>query len=42
MFGEEEYVIDKLKRIHTCANSDDSVSHWVFTLRECGKGNIKI
>lgn len=40
-FGEEEYVISSLKRIHTCANLDDSVNHWVFTLRECGKGNIK-
>lgn len=40
-FGEEEYVIENLKRIHTHANTDDSVSHWTFTLRECGKGNIK-
>ena len=41
IFGEEEYVISSLKRMHTCANSDDSVNHWVFTFRECGKGNIK-
>ena len=40
-YGEEEYVINSLQRIRTCANLDDSVSHWVFTLRECGKGNIK-
>lgn len=40
-YGEEEYVIEKFKRIHTCANTDDSVAHWSFVLRKCGKGNIK-
>lgn len=38
---DKEYAIANIKRVFTHANSDDRVFHWVFTLKECGEGNIK-
>lgn len=40
-FGEEEYIIDNIKRVATHANLDDSVTHWTLNLRDGGNGNIK-
>ena len=39
--GEDEYVINDLKRTFTHANIDDSVTHWSLNLRDGGRGNIK-
>lgn len=39
--GEEEYVISSIQRKTTCANVDDSVTHWTLNLRDGGKGNLK-
>lgn len=41
MLGEEEYVIDSIKRVKTHANIDDSVTYLTLNLRSCGNGNIK-
>ena len=40
-FGEEEYVIDNIRKTSTYANIDDSVTHWALNLRDGGKGIIK-
>lgn len=41
MLGEEEYIISNTQRVSTHANIDDSVTHWILNLHECGSGNIK-
>ena len=41
MLGEDEYVINDLKRVSTHANIDDSITHWSLNLRDGGRGNIK-
>lgn len=38
--GEEEYVIDSIRRIPTHANIDDTVMHWALNLCKAEKGNI--
>jgi len=40
-FGEDELVIDNIKRTITHANKDDSGTHWTLNLRYGGNGNIK-
>ena len=40
-YGEEEYIIEDIKRVFTHANVDDSVMHWTLNLRDGGNGNIK-
>lgn len=40
-FGEEEYVINDIKRTATHANIDDRIMHWTLNLRDGGRGNIK-
>ncbi len=40
-FGEDEFVINNIKKIITHANIDDSVMHWTLNLRDGGNGNIK-
>ena len=37
--GEKEYIIERIKRVATHANKDDSVTHLTLQLREC-EGNI--
>ena len=39
--GEDEYIVDYIKRNSTVANQDDCVMHWILDLRKCGRGNIK-
>lgn len=39
--GDEEYVVDNIKKVATHANLDDTVTHWTLILRDGGKGNIK-
>ena len=39
--GEDEYIVDYIKRNSTVANQDDYVIHWTLDLRKCGRGNIK-
>lgn len=39
--GEEEYVVESIKRTSTHANIDDCISYWVLNLRDGGEGNIK-
>lgn len=39
--GEEEYVIDNIKRVKSHVNLDDSFTHFTLNLRDGGKGNIK-
>ena len=39
--GEEEYIINDIKRTVTHANIDDRVMHWTLNLRNGGNGNIK-
>ena len=41
MIGEEEYVIQYLKRAKTHANFDDTTTHLTLVLRDGGQGNIK-
>ena len=38
-FGEKEYVIKNYQKVKSCANSDDSTTHWTLQLKEC-EGNI--
>lgn len=39
--GEDEYVIEHLKRAKTHANYDDATTHLTLVLRDGGQGNIK-
>lgn len=39
--GEEEYVINSIRRIPTHANIDDTVTYWTLNLQNGGEGNIK-
>lgn len=38
--GEEEYVVESIKRIATHANLDDTITHLSLILRKCG-GNLR-
>ena len=40
-YGDEEYIIEDIKRVFTHANIDDSVMHLTLNLRYGGNGNIK-
>lgn len=39
--GDEEYVVDNIRKINNHANVDDSETHWTLNLRDGGKGNIR-
>ena len=41
MLGEEEYVIDSIKRVKTHANIDDEIMYYTLILRDGGGGNLK-
>lgn len=39
--GEQEYIINNIRRTKTHANIDDSVTNWILNLRNSENGNIK-
>ena len=38
--GEQEYVIDSIKRVSTHANLDDFLTYWQLRIKESEQGNI--